>query len=167
MKKLVFVLGVIFLLLAGCETKLYSVLIKNESSKTVKYTYNGLSRELAPTGSEAYEVKAYTLPPTDIKDEYGIASIEMVRSGDIFTFEPAPELHLYVKNTLSIPIEIKADNYIDEGGSVKFEIGVNEEKTTAKIYTNKPNFSLIADDPSYPIIIDWYINGDTMYVIIR
>jgi len=69
MNKLVFVLGFTFLLFAGCGTKYYTVLIKNDSSETVSYTYNDSSNTLLPSTSETfYEVKPYTSPPV-ISDE--------------------------------------------------------------------------------------------------
>jgi hypothetical protein len=85
MKKLIFVFGIICLFLA-CDTKYYSVLITNVSSKTVLFTYNDSPDTLAPNASKTYEVKAYTQPPINIIDENGIASIEMTRNGEQFIF---------------------------------------------------------------------------------
>jgi uncharacterized protein (UPF0333 family) len=74
------------LLFAGCETKYYSVLITNELSKDVSYTYNGSSDTLASNTSKTYEVLAYTPPPIIITYEDGIEKIIMERNGDHFTF---------------------------------------------------------------------------------
>jgi len=100
MKKMIFVFGVTCLLLA-CDTRYYSVLIINETSKTVSFTYNDSPDTLAPHASKTYEVKAYTRPPENILDENGIASIEMERSGDQFTFKDMERLNLHSRLFLS------------------------------------------------------------------
>jgi len=180
MKKLVFVLGVTFLLFAGCETKLYSVLIKNGSSKTVTYTYDGSPYTLASGASQPYEVKAYTLPPAEIKDEHGIASIDMERVEDTFTFVDAEPMEMSILNTLSVEVKrIKADNYISYGDS--FLVSMKERgdadggdiiESDLYIYTDNPDFTLEADsegviEPPYPIIFDWKIIDNKMFVTIR
>jgi hypothetical protein len=136
-------------------------LVKNESTvKTVSYTYNGISDTLAPSESKTYEVEAYTLPPANIADQNGIASIIMKRNGDLFTFidaknnDPSLELNLKVVNTLPISITIKANNYIDDNNSMEMSISANSEKSSL-IYTRNPNFSTI--NTNYPVIFEWSI----------
>jgi hypothetical protein len=164
MKKLLVIFSIAFLLLAGCEEKYYSVLITNDSEKTVSFTYNDSDDTLASKTSKTYEVKAYTQPPTNINFP-GALSVRMIQKGDAFTFEDIPSINLNVKSFLLIDIKIKADNYIwdDEYGSTEFFIPKGEERN-GLIYTEKPNFTTI---PSYPAIIDWNFNDNTMYVIIR
>jgi len=167
MKKLLLTFSIVCLFIS-CETKYYSVLVKNESTKTVSYTYNGSSDTLDPSASKAYEVEAYTRPPADIKDEHGIASIEIQRNEDIFTFKDAEPIIFNVANTLPFEVRIKADNYIwyeyeEEGKKyVSFELSVpaqkeipNEERPDDLfIYTETPKFTATAD---YSVSCEWKI----------
>ena len=70
MKKAVFFTAILaFLLLAGCETKSYTVVIKNSretTKKAVKYTFNDSTVSLDYNDSNIYEVKPYTQPPVII-----------------------------------------------------------------------------------------------------
>ena len=163
MRKLFFSVIIVFLLLA-CETSYYSVLIINNSSKTVSFTYNGSSDTIDRNTSKTYEVKAYTEPPQNINVLDGALSVKMNRKGDSFTFVDVEPFDLNVVNNLLIEVKIKADNYIDDNGSTEFTIGANVEKTTAKIYTSTPEFTSLID---YPVIIDWNVKENTMYVILR
>ena len=180
MKKLFFAAGIVCLL-AACETKYYSVLITNESSKTVSYTYNDVSDTLPPYNpsqdpseySKTYEVEAYTMPPKNIKDENGIASIEMNRDGDNFIFKDATPIGMNIRNALPDEVKrIKAGNYISYNGS--FLVSVPGGETISDelyIYTNKPDFSLEADngiiEPSYSVTFKWTINKNKMFVTIK
>jgi len=158
MKKLVFVLGVTFLLFAGCGTKYYTVLITNKSEeKTVSYTYNGSSDTLAPNEERPYEVEAYTRRPENIKDEYGITSIDMERDGDHFTFKNATPIIFYVVNTLPVDVTIKADNYIWDKNNNSSELlaSAKEERTDELfIYTENPKFTTTSE---YPVKFEWDI----------
>jgi hypothetical protein len=80
MKKIVvFAVFMAFLLVVGCETKSYTVLIKNDSSKTVSYIYNEATDWLSPGDSKTYyEVKPYTQPPVNYVDEDGEKSIKII-----------------------------------------------------------------------------------------
>jgi hypothetical protein len=173
MKKLLLPLTVVCLFLHSCgggSTNYYSVLITNDSSKTVSYTYNDTSDTLAANTSKTYEVKAYTQPPTKIMDENGIASIDMEQNGDHFTFTDATPIKMNILNTLPVDVKrIKADNYISYNESYLVSVlpGKTIGETTSDelfIYTNKPHFSLEADsdgkiEPLYPIIFDWNITN--------
>jgi len=165
MKKLL-VIGSFFLLLAGCEATNYTVTIKNESSKTVSYTYNGLSDNLDSNKSKTYEVKAYTQQPTNISVP-GAFSVKMTSKDDTFIFVDAKPFNLNVNNKLSIPVILKADDYIDDSGSTEITISANGTKT-AKIYTSKPRFSSLLLTPSFTAVsIGWTIENDTMNVTIQ
>ena len=157
MKKLILTFTIVCLFIS-CETSYYSVSVTNNSeTKTVSYTYNDSSDTLAPGESETYEVEAYTEPPANIEDENGVASIEMKRDGDIFTFVDVEPIILNVINTLPIPITIKADNYIwDEiNASVELSVPAREERTERLfIYTENPKFTITSD---YPVIYEWNI----------
>jgi hypothetical protein len=164
MKKVVFAISIVLLIIVGCETKYYSVLITNDSGKTVSYIYNDISDTLASKTSKTYEVLAYTQLPKNINVPNGALSVKMNQKGDTFTFVDVEPLNLNVVNKLPIEIKIRADSYIDDNGATEFTIDANAEKTTGKIYTSKPVFRSLTD---YPVIIDWYFNDNTVYVIIR
>ena len=83
--------------------------------------------------------------------------------GEIFTFTDVGFLNLNVINTLSVPITIRADNYIDNGNSMELTIGPGDEET-AKIYTKNPRFTSTSN---YPIIFDWNVIGNEVLLIIR
>jgi len=134
-------------------------LVKNNSeTKTVSYTYNGSPSILAPGESKNYEVEAYTLPPAEIEDENGRASIKTERDGDIFTFKDAEPIIFNVANSLPFDITIQADNYIwDKENAISFELSVRakEERTDELfIYTVNPEFTTTSD---YSVIYDWNI----------
>ena len=82
--------GVIFLF-SSCGGKSYTVLIKNESSNPVKYSYNDESNILTPGTFKSYVVDAFTQQPKDINtlDNAGDVipmSVKMIAAGDVFTF---------------------------------------------------------------------------------
>jgi hypothetical protein len=142
-------------------------LVKNESTvKTVSYTYNGISDTLAPSESKTYEVEAYTPPPTNISVP-GALSVIMNRQGDTFTFKDVDGIPLKVTNALSINVTIKAGNYIwdETNNSVELNIPKNTERVdNLVIYTANPRFTSTS---SYPVVIDWNFDGNTVYVVIK
>ena len=162
-KMLLLALSAGFLALS-CGAQYYSVLIKNDSNKTVKYTYNEKDGSLLQGESKTYEVKAYTQPPEKVMDENGIASIQINRQGDEFTFKEADYLSLNVANKLPVEIKIKAGNYIDYNGSTELTVSANAENKTAKIYTKSPKFTYSSTSP---VIIEWNYKDDAIDVILR
>jgi len=162
-KSLVLVLiGTIFLFSSCEETKLYTILIKNESSKPVSYEYDGASNTLAVNASKFYEVKAYTQPPKNITVT-GAMSVKMDRAGDTLTFVDAEEITLKVTNQSSYEVKLKADNYIDDNGSTEIDVTSGVTKT-AKIFTVRPNFTTVPSST-----VEWKLDKDTktINVIIR
>ena len=186
MKKQFLFLFVVFIVLSCGGRDYFSVTVTNnsDSDRTVTYTYNGAPRTIPPGITNSYNVRAFTDPPIDILDHYGIASIHMERTGDAFSFTDARPLYLYVTNTLPTGISIEADSYIDNGvrligySPLILLIGSSETKK-ALIYTRKPAFT---SDPGLPIAFAWEITNyacdedcdetcegdlDTMQLIIR
>jgi hypothetical protein len=168
MKKLLLSLALAFILLS-CGDSIsgnYSVSITNNSKKIVSYTYNGISDTLAVSQTKNYEVKAYTPSPQNIVDQNGVASVELTYqyTGNYTIEDSRTSYKLNVVNELPIQVSIRADNYIDDGGSPVLTIVANAEKTTAKIYTKSPKFTSLVN---YPVIIDWNFSGDTVYVALR
>jgi len=167
MRKIVILTLSVALLLFSCGEKHYSVSITNDSTKAVSYTYNGVSDTLAVSQTKTYEVDAYTQPPINVAEHpSGIASLVVKangRNGD-YTFSDATPLDLKVINKLPVPITIKADNYIDNGGLTELTIAADDKEETAKIYTKSPKFT---STTNYPIIVEWTVAGNEMPVIIR
>ena len=156
MKKLFFV-PCIVCLLAACETKYYSVLITNDTSKTVSFTYNDTQDTLTGNTSKTYEVKAYTPPPQNINVPKGALSVEMNQQGDSFTFVNVVPIELNIVNTLPIDVTIKAQNYIWDEISASIEVSILAQKERIDklfIYTSKPNFTLSS---AYPVVFKWSI----------
>ena len=176
MKKILFILLVSAVVFISCDfPDFYYFIIKNESSKPVSYTFNeSINIEtLAPTEHKNYQVNAgkrfTSIGNIDAGNPYGYGfSIrlkhETTKTGSSYTFYDFIPYNLNVVNTLSEIITITAGNYIDNAGLSTLTINANSNITTAKIYTNKPNFISITN---YPVIIDWEFAENTVYVIIR
>jgi hypothetical protein len=169
MKKIVVLLTLISIFLFSCENKDYAVSVSNNSTKTVRYVYTGKSDTLAVSETKTYIVPAYTESPRNYTDDNGIMSINMLYSsnGDgKYTFKDANYYYLEVTNNFSHEITISADNFIDNNGSKFLTIAANGNisNSNLKIFTNRPNFKATL---SYPIIFDWKILGNTLYVNLR
>jgi hypothetical protein len=163
MKKLLFVAGIVCLL-SACGTEYYSVSVINDTEKNVSYDYNGSSDTLEAKASKMYEVKAYTQAPQNINVPDGALSVTMNQKRNTYTFVDAKPFNLNVVNRLPLEVKIKADNYIDDDGSVEFIIDGGTEKN-AIIYTSKPKFTSSIEN--HPVIIDWNFKDNTVYVTIR
>ena len=169
MKKLLIILIFSIVFFLGCEKDPSHVLIINDSSKSVSYQYGNNSDILALSESNTFERTTFSLQPVITgTNETSIISVKMNSKAEgtnaIYTFTDIVPLNLEVINMLPIEIKIKADNFIDDNDSIEFKIDANAQKTTAKIYTAKPNFISLVD---YPVIIEWNIINDSIYVIIR
>jgi len=166
MKKLLFIIAVVFPLFSCGGNKFYSVAITNNSSKSVSYTYNDISDTLTVSETKTYEVEAHTQPPKNIVDQNGIASLTIKTNGMTgdYTFLDATPLDLNVINRLPVDITIKADNYIDNNSSTELTISSNSESTSAMIYTKSPKFT---STTNYPIIVEYTVSENDMSVIIR
>jgi hypothetical protein len=178
----VFILTGIIFQFSSCDEKLYTVLIKNESSKPVSYVYNGetdsLGTEVGVDNSKEYTVGSYTQSPKDINiiKNYGdevfneTMTIKMGKHEEnVYTFIDSNEIILSVNNTLPIEIVLKADKYIyfeyikneDNGEEPIIEI-LTEMRIpayklkTGKIYTATPNFTLFPSNYT----VDWKLNEE-------
>jgi hypothetical protein len=150
----------------GCGEKYYDVLIKNESNKTVSYNYNGSSDSLDPLGSKHYTVGAYTQAPNNISVQTGALSIKLTQNYDTYFFKNIPAIDMYVLNTLSVDVTIKADEYIENGSSTELIVPSDTEVKTAKIYTLKPTFKIIS--PEYNVNLEYIMESNNiMYVTIK
>jgi hypothetical protein len=167
MKRLFVLLPV--LLLFGCgDVVYYTVSITNNTSKTVAYSYNDLSDTLAPSGSIEYQVKAYTLYPSNIAIvPPGPLSIKLIRKNDNYFFEAVPSMDLHVTNILPFSVKITSGNYIDADGAGSTELTVSSgAQVSGAIYTANPQFSITADYPVGAVKVEWKINNGEMYVTI-
>jgi hypothetical protein len=165
MKQLL-VIFIVSLFIMGCGEEYYDALIKNESNKTVLYNYNGSSDSLDPLASKQYTVRAYTQAPHNISVQTGALSIKLTQNYDTYSFEDIPAIDMYVLNTLSVDVTIKADEYIEHGSSTELIVPSDTEVKTAKIYTLKPTFKIIS--PEYNINVEYIMGSDNiMHVTIK
>ncbi|MDR2517739.1 MAG: hypothetical protein LBC88_10225 [Spirochaetaceae bacterium] len=162
-----------FSALVSCDTQYYAVTVKNNSAKTVSYTYNGGSRSsLVPGGEKTYQVTAFTPPPADVSVDQGALSVRMEQGREGFVFDNAAWLSLEVTNTLSVPVTIKAGEYIEKSAGPNTTALTIEADTTVNtgivIYTRNPVFTAIS---GHPVMFAWSIieaeGAEKMAVIIR
>ncbi len=163
MKKLGFVKILLIILFLMCflsctNDVLFDVSIKNDSSKTVTYTYNGSSDTLSPGESKIYKVQAHTPKPQNISVS-GVMSVVMSYY-DGYVFKNVEPISLHISNKLAFPVELSAGKYLEPAEIV---IPANDIHNTAMIYTTMPNFTVS------PVLatVEWKLNGDTMNVIIQ
>jgi hypothetical protein len=155
------------MILGSCEQTYYSVPITNNSSKTVRFSYNGSIDDLVSQKAKVYSVVAYTQPPAflGVVPE-GTRSVGMERDGDGYKFVDLPLIPLHIANTLPVPITIEAEDFIDDGSNkTVLSINSNTEKKTANIYTKTPVFTVTAD--GYSTQVTYTITDNTMYVVVR
>jgi hypothetical protein len=104
MRRLFLLLSFVILVFVSlsCDTKYYSVTVRNASSKSVTYSYDGFTDTLVAAASKEYQVKAYTQPPGNISVP-GAMSVEMktMPSGGEYVFEDITAINLNILNTLS------------------------------------------------------------------
>jgi hypothetical protein len=163
MKRLIFAVFVVFAFVS-CETRYYTVTIKNDSSKSVTYTYDDITDTLAVSGSKEYQVKAYTQPPKNISVPGAMSiQVESLPSGEELKFTDVASIDIHVLNTLDTEITLTADNYIDNNGTTSLIVPAKSEINTAKIYTKTPRFKVLSE---YAISIEWKIENYIMYVTI-
>lgn len=131
----------------------------------MSYSFNGGSGTLAPSETNLYEIPAHSpyQPPRNIRDGRGIASIKLISAPGEYTFVDATPFDLFVINQFPRTITIKADNFIDNNGSMELAIERNDE-ATAKIFAATPNFTSLEN---YPVEIISRFVDNTVYVTIR
>jgi len=159
MKKLLFILF-IAVFLGSCKGVFDNVIytISNDSSKNITFTFNDITNTLQNGESIIYVINSeqgrFTIE--DIKLEEHPRSITLTTinkgtAGIFYTFIDNIPLNLNVKNNLSIPVTVKADNFIAAGVDTgvdaydeeKFTLKIFEKgEETALIYTSTPGFSV-------------------------
>jgi len=168
MKNLLLILGIVFLT-GSCDlAEHWEYTVTNESSKNITYVFNGLSDAIDPTETKSYKInrgESHTTINNIEAGNYGYGmSVLLISNGTVYTFINNNPFTLSIINTLPVSVTIKADGFIDNGGSAETEIEGNQEKSVF-IYTKKPNFSLVSEPR--PIIFDWNFENNTVYLIIR
>jgi hypothetical protein len=167
MKKIphIFLLGFI-LILSSCEQTYYSVSVRNESEKTVRFLYDDSIYELESSKDKVFSVVAYTQPPVflGVVPE-GIKSVGIERDSNGYKFVELPPIPLYVANTLPVEITVKADDFIDNNSNgTVLAVEANSQKAGG-IYTSNPKFTVTAG--GYPTQVTYTITNNTMYVMVR
>jgi hypothetical protein len=163
---------------SSCGTRYYSVTVRNDSSKDVKYTYNNTTDTLAPSSSKKYQVEAYTQEPKDISVP-GAVSVKMrtVYPGSEYLFEDIPSMDVEAVNSLTIGVRITAGTNIeDAAGNPFIECPASSgtpSRTRGKIFTDKPVFESTPkyegqpDFPESSVSFSWYVSDNLMTVSIN
>jgi len=191
MKKTLFILF-IAVLFGSCSGQFEDIIytITNNSSKTVLFSFNDISVSLNKDESAAYAINSEKgrFAPKGITFTGHQRSISLTTknngtSGIFYTFSDNTPLTLNVENKLSIPVTIKAGDFIDNEGQFTIELKEKENKT-ALIYTSTPSFSVEESDESertidpdnpvfvpypypYPIKIEWELSNNSINLTIR
>lgn len=163
-------------MLVACDEVSYTTVITNNSKKDVSYIYNNKSDTLPAGKTKNYEVKAYTGSPINIVDQNGIASVKIETNNltGNYTFVDAKSYKLIVNNEYPFDVTIRADNFIDNDGSMELTINANDPEDDdtdtddteidAIIYTERPNFKSTLN---FPLIFEWEIVKDKMNVTVK
>jgi len=199
MRKSLFILF-IAVFFGSCQGEFENVkyTITNDSSKSVKFTFYNTTKTLAKDTSITYIINSEQgrFAPKDIifsghKKSVNLETLNNGTSGIFYTFTNNNPLTLNVVNMLSIPITIKADDFIAVSGAddaynaKEFTLKIKEKvEKTALIYTSTPNFSVTESDEEertldplvvgfipypypYQIKFDWSLEGDTIKLTIK
>jgi len=190
MKKLFFILFIIAFL-GSCAGEFDDVLytINNKSSGTVSYLFNDISETLNKDESKTYppinSEKGMFFPKIDFTVHHprsiNLTKLNKGSAGIFYTFTDNTSLVLNVKNTLTTPITLKANNFIsvsddtgaDAFNNEQFTLTIKEDATEkALIYTASPKFTIIItpveeSDPFQIPVIEWELKDDTIYAVIH
>jgi hypothetical protein len=201
MKKTLFILF-IAVLFWSCSGEFDDIkyTITNESSKTVEFKFNNKLESLASGGSLTHIInseKGTFVPEIDITGRHprsvNLEKTNKGTAGIFFRFSDNTPLPLNVENKLSIPVTVKAGNFIgasDDTGvdaydDTEFTLKIKEKSIeNAFIYTSTPSFSVEESDESertldteetgfipypypYPITVTWELSNGTIKVIIK
>jgi len=172
MKRILFVFLIVFIL-GSCKSDFDNVnyIMTNNSSKEITFDFYNEEVVIQSVSEEPDNIKIFSInsgegifEPENLKPAEGqghlksikMNSVNKGRAGFEFTFIDVDSFALHVVNTLPVEVTIEAGNYIEN--NIDDEILTNLtvapyiEIKTAKIYTNKPEFTAKTE---YPVIIDW------------
>jgi hypothetical protein len=183
MKKPLFILF-IAVFLGACQGEFDDVTytITNDSSKPVSFSFNGISKNFNKGDSITYTINSGKgrIIPKNVTFSGHIRNVSLITlnkgtSGIFYTFSDNNPLPLNVKNTLTTPITIKADDFIGASGDTgsafnaeQYTLTIPNNNTVVKalIYTSFPNFTLITPPAPKPVI-DWKLENNTINVTIK
>jgi hypothetical protein len=201
MKKTLFIIF-IAVLFGSCSGEFDDITytITNESSIPIKFSFNKISKTLNTDESITYIInseKGTFAPEIDITGRHprsvNLEKTNKGTAGIFFGFSDNTPLPLNVENKLSIPVTVKAGNFIGTAGdtsddaydNTEFTLKIKEKSIeNAFIYTSTPSFSVEESDESertldteetglkpnpypYPITVTWELSNGTIKVIIK
>jgi len=196
MKKTFLILIIVFLFISCVQGEYDNVTytISNESSQTVKFTFNDVSDIIITEGGDPITCiissdKGRFAPEIDFDELEHPKSVILKTenkgtAGIFYTFLDNKRLTLRIENKLSIPVIVKADDFIDNEGQLTVKLR-EKENADAFIYTPSPNFLVEEADESertidlenpvfipypypYTITFNWnLIDDDTINLTIR
>jgi len=182
MKKTLFI-SLIIAFLGSCQGEFEDITytIKNDSSKSVSFSFNDISKNFNNGDSMTYTINSEKgiFAPKDISFTGHVRSVNLIKlnkgtSGIFYTFSDNNPLTLNVRNSLVAPITIKADDFIgsstDTGtafDSTKYTLTINNGAVVkALIYTSTPNFTFPNSSAPYPEI-DLKLENNIINVTIK
>jgi hypothetical protein len=204
MKKTLLILYVVLVFVFGsCSNEFDDITytITNESSKTVGFSLNDIQISLAGNESVIYVInseKGIFAPENIIIMEHprsiNLEKLNKGTSGIFFVFSDNIPFALNVENKLSIPVTVKAGNFIeatddtdvDAYDVTEFALKIKENSIeNASIYTSTPSFYVKESDESertldpeetgffipypypHPITVAWELSNGTIKVVIK
>jgi len=174
MKKIIALISFTFLIFISCDLNFDDIEYKviNNSLKPISYEYNGYTETISTGEFKIYIINSGkgSYKPNYISFNGHPKSVILTHksTGSLkieYSFNDVIPYYLYIANSLPVDVTFKADDYIDNEDSTTITVHANNKNDSAMIYTNKPVFTLVSDP--YPVIFDWYINDQTLYVSIR
>ena len=170
MKKFFFPLSVVLILFSCSFPEYYYHTVKNNSQRTITYSFNGGPIEtLAQGESKDYRTKAgdrftgidniYAGSPHG----FGI-SITLTRNSNNYIFEDIEPFDIEITNTLSFPVTLKSD-YLNYQGETELTVPEDGGEKTALIYKKNPVFEV--SPPGFIITLEQKFEDETVYVVIK
>jgi hypothetical protein len=165
------------MVLVSCETRYYSVMVRNNSSKAVTYIFNNVKDTLPPSGAREHQVEAYTQAPKELSVP-GAMSVKMeyISKDDSYLFTDSTPLELKIINPTVYDVRvIEEGRYAGDNADHPYIECLKNTTTTGKIYTTKPVFKSmpkyegLSDYSDVSVSFEWKINdeGDTITVTIK
>jgi hypothetical protein len=170
MKKLLLIVLLPFFLFSCNFPEYYFYTVKNESQKTISYTFNsGSTYTLVHGGHKEHQSKAgavFTgIENVDAGNSHGFGiSVRLTRNHNVYTFIPVEPYDLKVINKLPIEVTLESD-FLSYNGQTKLTLSTEDGEISAQVYKINPDFKI---SPSgYSIIADQKFENNTVYVVIR
>jgi hypothetical protein len=162
MKKAVFCLALLALLLS-CEGNNWDdTVITNSSEFDVTFKFNHTDKFVLPArGTKKFETKAYQYLASYDPSKRVYFKFESTNEDYTGEFLTLPSRTLIVTNNLSDKVKLSANGWMDE---TEIPAG-NDKDLEIKIYTAKPVFKVTVVDGDYLAVVTWEIKDDSTMLV--